>query len=125
MDTIITKEYLEAHPKEVFVFGDNTIRRGLGGAARLRDMPNVYGFITKKFPNNNPPSFYTKEEYRSTFESEMTKLIAIITTNPDRTFLISRLGGGLANRHKIFENIIKPGLMSLIQYKNVKFLFNL
>jgi len=48
----MTKEYLRAHPEVIFVFGDNLIHRGKGGAAKLRDEPNTYGFITKKYPNN-------------------------------------------------------------------------
>jgi len=121
---MITRGYLRAHTDEVFVFGDNTIRRGKGGAAALRDEPNVYGFITKKLPNNNPESFYNVEEYGPVFNAELLKLLTAINANQDKTFLISRLGGGLANRYGIFEKVIKPGLdVVLFMYKNVKFLF--
>jgi hypothetical protein len=33
----ITKKYLENHPNHIFVFGDNSLRQGKGGAASLRD----------------------------------------------------------------------------------------
>ena len=55
---IITKEYLRNNLNNMFVFGDNLLRRGYAGAASLRDEPNAYGFITKKAPNNDDKSFY-------------------------------------------------------------------
>ena len=123
METVITEEYLDGHPNDIFVFGDNTIHRGMGGAARLRNFPNAYGFITKKFPDNQPASFYTIKEYKTVFEEELSKLIIVIVANPERRFLISKLGGGLANKHKIFENVVRGGMLSLVKYKNVEFLY--
>jgi hypothetical protein len=55
MDEVtIAREYLRSHPDHVFVFGDNLLGRGLGGAAALRREPNTFGFITKKRPDNDP-----------------------------------------------------------------------
>lgn len=56
-DNIITKYWLKKHLECIFVFGDNLIREGYGGAAILRDEPNTYGFITKKYPDNKNESF--------------------------------------------------------------------
>lgn len=118
----ITKDYLRANPNHVFVFGDNLQRKGKGGAAKLRDEPNTYGFITKKAPNNDDESFYRPSEYYPKFESERRKLIKEIERNPDKTFLISKLGGGLANKFSIHEKVISPGLSVLREYGNVIFL---
>jgi len=120
---IVTEELLNKYPNLVFVFGDNTIRKGLGGAAKLRYLPNTYGFITKKFPDNKPSSFYTQEEYRGVFAKEIIKLIERISGSRHEMFLISRLGGGLANRYNIHEAIIAPGLEILKAFGNVKFLY--
>lgn len=120
---LITKEFLIKYPNHIFVFGDNTIRKGTGGAAKLRYLPNTYGFITKKLPNNQPSSFYTQEEYADVFVNETVKLIERISSNPHQVFLISRLGGGLANKHGIHEAIIAPGLEILKAFGNVKFLY--
>lgn len=117
----ITKSYLKQNPDHIFVFGDNTIRKGLGGAAKLRNMPNTYGFITKKYPNNNIGSFYKPDEYKNKFEIELKRLIKKIESNPDKTFLISQLGAGLANKYKIRQKVIEPGIVVLKKYKNVKF----
>ena len=120
---IVDKKYLKSNPNHVFVFGDNLVRRGTGGAAALRYEPNTYGFITKKYPNNKLESFYNTNEYIPIFEIEFKKLIKIIKDNPTKTFLISKLGSGLANRFGIFEKVIEPNIRKLIRYPNVKLLF--
>ncbi len=119
----ITKEYLRENPDHIFVFGDNLLGKGHGGAAALRDEPNSIGFITKKAPDNNDKSFYRPVEYKLIFEQELDGLIDYIKTQPEKTFLITQLGSGLANRYKIWEKIIQPGIECLRQYPNVKFLF--
>lgn len=118
----ITKSYLRRNPDHIFVFGDNLQRKGRGGAAKLRDETNTYGFITKKAANNNSGSFYKPKEYEEKFNSELKKLVKEIERNPDKIFLISKLGGGLANKYSIYEKIIRPGLSVLKEYENVVFL---
>lgn len=95
-----------------------------GGAAKLRYEPNVYGFITKKYPNHTNEAYYKPMEYMPVFESELEKLISEIESNPDKTYLISRLGGGLANKFGIFEKVILPNIKVLNVYENVRFLFS-
>lgn len=123
INNIVTKEYLKAHPNEIFVFGDNLLRRGYGGAAKVRDCKNTYGFITKKAPNNLDSAFYKPEEYRPVFINELILLISSIDNNYNKTFLISPIGSGLANRYHIWEEVIKDGLEVLIDFPNVKFLY--
>lgn len=120
---VITKSFLRANPNYIFVYGDNLLRKGKGGAAKLRDEPNTYGFITKKAPNNNNGSFYKPDEYKQKFEVELRRLIKKIENNPDKIFLISKLGGGLANKYNIREKVIEPGMKELEKFNNVKFLF--
>lgn len=50
-------------PKSLFLFGDNDQQKGIGGQATVRNCGNVAGIPTKKFPNNNPKSFYTDDDY--------------------------------------------------------------
>jgi len=116
---IITKQFLHDNPDAIFVFGDNTARKGKGGAARLRDEQNTYGFITKKYPTNHDSSFYHPDEYEDVFKSEMAKLIKLIETSPNKTFYISKLGSGLANKYNIYSTVIMPVLKRLKRYKNV------
>ena len=119
---IITADLLNKNPDWIFVFGDNTLRRGLGGAAKLRYHPQSYGFITKKKPDYQDSSFYTIEEYQEVFLKEMEKLMAFIQRNPNKIFMISKIGAGLANKHGIYEAIIRKGLEFLTAYGNVKLL---
>ena len=119
----IDKTFLRSNPNYIFVFGDNQLRIGHGGAAKLRDEPNTYGFITKKEPNMLDQSFYRpNEEYQKIFQEELSKLITLVINNPNKVFLITKLGAGLANKYGIREQIIEPGLKILEQYKNVKFI---
>lgn len=104
----ITEIFLRTHPECIFVFGDNLKRKGYGGAAVVRDLKNTYGFITKKYPTNDLKSFYTQEEYVNIFFEEVGKFLRYVNANRDKTFLVSKLGAGLANKHKIFEKIINP-----------------
>lgn len=122
---IVTKKFLNENPDAIFVFGDNTHRVGYGGAAILRDHPQTYGFITKKNPDNMDESFYRPESYRIDFLAYAIELQLFIEKNMDKTFYISQLGGGLANRYKIWEQVIKPGLeKNFSHYDNVVFLWD-
>jgi hypothetical protein len=118
----ITQQFLDENPNSYFVFGDNLIRDGYGGAAILRDHPHSIGFITKKYPDNKDSSFYKPEEYSSVFFEELEKLNKIIEKRPDKKFYISQLGGGLANKYYIWEKLIRHNLVKKLEkYNNVIF----
>jgi len=114
----INQAFLDKNPNTYFVFGDNTIRKGYGGAAKLRDHPRSIGFITKKFPDNRDTSFYHVEEYKELFFEELKKLSYTIKTNSNNVYFISQLGGGLANRYQIWENLIRSNLIK--EFENCK-----
>jgi len=119
---LISQEFLDNNPDSYFIFGDNLIREGMGGAARLRYHPHAIGFITKKYPDNNDNSFYKPEEYSSVFFEELEKLKIIIQKRPDKKFYISQLGGGLANKYRIWQKLIRHNLVkSLENFDNVIF----
>jgi hypothetical protein len=125
MDKIITEEYLIENPNHIFVFGDNEKRYGTGGAAKLRHLPNTYGFITKKAPTYNKKDFYIPSEYLLVYFNEMALLRQEIRKNPDKKYLISKIGGGIANKNKIFEIVILPRIrQDLQEFENVEFLFS-
>lgn len=124
METIITEEYLDAHPNEIFVFGDNLDGRGLGGAAKLRYHKQAIGFITKKHPDDEDESFFNCENYIPWYLKAVSSLRNRIQRQPDKIFLISKLGAGLANRYGIFEKIIEPTIKVLLSdFNNVRFLW--
>jgi len=120
----IDEAYLSEHPECIFVFGDNELRRGYGGAAHLRWLPNTYGFVTKKAPNNEYEAFYNETTYAPIYEREIARLRCVARSRPTNTFLISRVGAGLANRLGIWEAIIKPKMKrDLADLANVVFLW--
>lgn len=121
-DVNITEFLLDEDPKSLFVFGDNLIREGYGGAAALRDHPSAIGFITKKFPDNKDESFYQPDEYAPIFFEELFKLKKTVKENPDKVFYISKLGAGLANKYMIWEKVIYHNLVyALEEFDNVVF----
>lgn len=118
----ITQEFLDINLSAYFVFEDNIERYGHYEAAILRDHPHAIGFITKKFPDNKDESFYKPEEYSPVFFEELNKLKKIIQKCPDKTFYISKLGGNLSNRYKIWEKLIRHNLVrALFDFDNVIF----
>jgi hypothetical protein len=118
----INWRFLDENPSAIFVYGDNLQKFGKGGAAFLRDHPQAIGFITKKFPDNNDGSFYRPEEYKDIFTEELNKLENFIKENNQKTFFISKLGSGLANKYNIWEKLISSNLVeSLKNYENVIF----
>lgn len=124
MEEIITRQYLIDNPDQIFVFGDNLLRKGYGGAAKLRDMPNTYGFITKKYPNNSDASFFTPDEYHDVYQKQIDALRDLMLVNTEFIYLISKLGAGLANRYNIFEKVIEPNIRKdLSMFDNKKFLW--
>lgn len=122
---IVTEDLLNSEPRSFFVFGDNLLRKGLGGAAKLRNHPNAIGFMTKKAPTNDQGACFTPEEYAKPFFEQLDQLSAIIKSRPGDKFYISKLGSGLANRYWIWERVISHNLQDeLGGYDNVVFCWN-
>lgn len=60
----ITRGLVRANPMVMFVFGDNDIRKGLGGqAGEMRGEMNSIGIRVKKLPARTPESYWTDREY--------------------------------------------------------------
>ena len=119
---LITHELLDSEPNSYVIFGDNLIRQGFGGAAKLRDHPHAIGFITKKFPDNKDSSFYRPEEYSPIFFEELEKLKKLIKNKPDKKFYVTQLGGGLANKFYIWQKLIRHNLVRALElFPNVVF----
>ena len=118
----ITEEILDKEPNAFFVFGDNVLKQGLGGAAKLRNHPRAIGFVTKKAPTHDQGACFTPEEYAKPFFDQLDQLSAHIKNMPNNTFYVSKLGSGLANRYWIWERVISHNLQDeLGGYDNVVF----
>lgn len=56
----ISRDDLRSEPNNIFVYGDNDQRYGLGGQAKeMRGEPNAIGIRVKKSPSMDNGSFYT------------------------------------------------------------------
>lgn len=64
MNIEIQEEYFSIeqclhNPDKIYVFGDNLIKKGLGGQAQIRNCPNAFGISTKRFPSMSLDSFFS------------------------------------------------------------------
>jgi hypothetical protein len=61
MNTGIVKtlsvELCRGNPETIFVFGDNSLRKGCAGQAIIRGEPNAFGVATKILPSMGRPAF--------------------------------------------------------------------
>lgn len=61
----ITRQDLRNNPEVYYVFGDNVMRKGLGGQAReMRGEPNAIGVVTKWNPTMNEDAFFIDRDYK-------------------------------------------------------------
>jgi hypothetical protein len=59
----ITREMIRADRENVFVFGDNMARRGLGGqAGAMRGEPNSIGVPTKWAPERTASAYFSDDD---------------------------------------------------------------
>ncbi len=66
---MITREGVRSYLDWLFVFGDNVLRKGLGGQAKeMRGEPNAVGIITKRKPSNLYGSFFYDDDFDEWFD---------------------------------------------------------
>lgn len=60
----ITERDLRLNPQVIYLYGDNTLRTGLGGQAKvMRGKPNTWGIATKWIPTTEPHAFFKDEQF--------------------------------------------------------------
>ena len=64
-DGFWTIDDVKRYPHALFVYGDNNVRKGLGGQAIIRNLPNAVGIPTKKYPSNRPDAFYNDSDFEN------------------------------------------------------------
>jgi hypothetical protein len=63
-NTHITRQLVRAHPKDIWLFGDNLLRTGMGGMAKeMRGEPNCVGMPTKLRPDMREDAFFNDTDY--------------------------------------------------------------
>jgi hypothetical protein len=74
-----TNNDVKNNPNKIYVFGDNTQRRGRGGQAQIRNNENAFGIATKLEPNNSATAFMSDNDLQSNknvIDSDITKIKA-------------------------------------------------
>jgi hypothetical protein len=67
--TRVYRADLKANPNVLYIFGDNIIRKGLGGQAKeMRGEPNAVGVRVKVCPDITPQSYLTDNTYAHNME---------------------------------------------------------
>ena len=95
-DELYTPSLLRTNATKIFVFGDNLVRHGKGGQAVIRLEPNVFGVVTKRYPDFKDSSFFSdKPEEWFAVEDDLKKLFMLSLTNTI-VFPSGGLGTGLS-----------------------------
>ncbi|MBD8089280.1 hypothetical protein IFT48_04735 [Pseudomonas fluorescens] len=58
-------ELTKAHPNDIFIFGDNVVRKGVAhgaGQAVIRYQPNAFGIATKRAPSTEESAYFSDSE---------------------------------------------------------------
>lgn len=100
INKVVTRDTIRSNPNVLYLFGDNDIRKGLGGQAKeMRGEPNTIGISTKKLPSNTDSSFKTDNEYDKNIgiiALDILKVLSAIHTKKYHTLVIPKMGVGLA-----------------------------
>jgi len=92
-------EQCKNNPDKLYVFGDNTIRKGNGGQASIRNAINSIGIATKRLPSSNKHSYFEDnyEEYEIIAE-DIEKVIVEYKVGEYKTLVLPQdgLGTGLS-----------------------------
>jgi hypothetical protein len=70
---------VKANPNKIYVFGDNTQRKGTKGQAQIRNNENAFGIATKNEPNNKSEAFMYDnylEDNKEIIDSDIAKIKA-------------------------------------------------
>lgn len=87
---------VKANPDKIYVFGDNTDRKGTGGQAAIRNNPNAFGIATKVRPTNNENAFMSDKDLESNKKTIDFDIQKILDQNKPLVFPKDGFGTGLA-----------------------------
>jgi hypothetical protein len=99
----ITREFVRSHQTWFFVFGDNLVKKGLGGQAReMRGEPNAVGIATKRSPSMNSDAFFSDSDIHNVIVMDAIKdsfriLESHLLSGGVVVIHKNGVGGGLAN----------------------------
>lgn len=109
----IVRADLRASPETLFVFGDNELRRGMGGqAAECRGEPNAVGVATKRSPSMGESAMWSDADFErcaAIIDADMEPLYAHVRKGGTVVFPKAGIGTGLSQLPQrapaLFEHI--------------------
>ena len=74
----LQRDFIQANPDVLFVFGDNVAQVGLGGQAKeCRGEPNSVGIPTKWRPSMDDDAFFSNDDFLVTVKYSLPRLTRI------------------------------------------------
>ena len=116
---IIQKEWYSVkqcrdNPRNLYIFGDNTFRKGKAGQAQIRDEVNSFGVCTKWAPNMSEGAFFKDfENCMKIVDRDLDELIKQKDKWDNIVFPYDGLGTGLSdmpNKAPLLYRIMKDKL---------------
>lgn len=96
----IYREDLQANPDILYVFGDNVVRKGLGGqAGAMRGERNAIGVATKFTPTTGSNAFFSDQEFEQNvkiIEADLKPVVYALEHGDIVIFPLDGLGTGLS-----------------------------
>lgn len=96
-------ELTKAHPNEIFVFGDNLVRRGVAkgaGQAIIRHQSNAYGIPTKRLPSTDESAYFSDKDDEIIAMEEALRGLYKLSKTHALVFPEGGLGTGRAEMRK-------------------------
>jgi len=97
-----TEEQLDSNPDTYFIFGDNCVRKGRGGQAKVcRDKPNAVGVVTKWTPSHDEEAYFsdnpeTLEKILSLIDDDFLKVVDLLDAGKNVVFPAAGIGTGIS-----------------------------
>ena len=91
-----TNADVKSNPNKIYVFGDNTQRKGTGGQAQIRNNENAFGIATKLQPNNSDAAFMSDADLQSNKDVIDSDIAKIKADGRPLVFPKDGIGTGLA-----------------------------
>ena len=87
---------LAKNKDKVYIFGDNSLSRGKGGQAIIRDSKNAFGIPTKKAPSTGEDAYFKDSELESNKQEIDEAIAKIVNDGREVVFPKDGIGTGLA-----------------------------
>lgn len=87
---------LRANPENIYVFGDNLLRRGTAGQAVIRGEPNAFGIPVKRGPAILPSAFFSDQPDELQALLKALRELYSLSRTKTIVFPVAGIGTGLA-----------------------------